>query len=110
MPWPVVGLAVVLCGLFVPLINAPVMGLITTRPPAALRAKVMTAVMAASGLGGPAGRLVIGPLYRLGGNAAVWIEIAGGMSVGALLFIAAVLRASPGDAADVPAVAPVTHD
>jgi MFS family permease len=90
--WPVVGLAVVLCGLFVPLINAPVMGLLSTRPPAALRAKVMTAVMAASGSGGPLGRLVIGPLYRWGGNSAVWIEIAGGMSVGAVLFIGAVLR------------------
>jgi MFS family permease len=90
VPWPVVGAAVVLCGLFVPLINAPVMGLISTRPPVALRAKVMTAVMAASGLGGPVGRLVIGPLYRVGGNSAVWVEIAGGMSIGALLFLAAV--------------------
>jgi MFS family permease len=107
--WPVVGLAVVVCGLFVPLINAPVMGIITTRPPAALRAKVMTAVMTASGLGGPAGRLVIGPIYRWAGNAGVWIEIAGGMSVGALLFVAAVLRASHGDAADIAAMPAVTH-
>jgi MFS family permease len=95
--WPVVGLAVVLCGLFVPLINAPVMGLLTTRPPAAVRAKVMTAVMAASGSGGPLGRLVIGPLYRWGGNSAVWTEIAGGMSVGAVLFIGAVLRGGRGE-------------
>jgi predicted MFS family arabinose efflux permease len=92
VPWPVVGAAVVLCGLFVPLINAPVMGMITTRPPVALRAKVMTAVMAASGSGGPIGRLVIGPVYRLGGNAAVWTEIAGGMTLGALLFVLAVVR------------------
>jgi MFS family permease len=92
VPWPVVGVAIVLCGFFVPLINAPVMGLISTRPPVALRAKVMTAVMAASGLGGPVGRLVIGPLYRVGGNSAVWFEIAGGMSLGALLFLAAVFH------------------
>jgi len=105
--WPVVALAVVLCGLFVPLINAPLMGIITSRPPVALRAKVMTAVMAASGTGGPVGRLVIGPLYRLDGNAAVWIEIAGGMSLGALLFLAAVARASAGDASDLAAVPPV---
>jgi predicted MFS family arabinose efflux permease len=107
--WPVAGLAVVLCGLFVPLINAPVMGMITSRPPVALRAKVMTAVMAASGSGGPVGRLVIGPLYRAGGNAAVWVEIAGGMTLGALLFIAAAARASTGDAADLAAVPPVAH-
>ncbi|HEY2777634.1 MAG TPA: MFS transporter [Gaiellaceae bacterium] len=91
--WPVVGAAVVLCGLFVPLINAPIMGIITTRPPVALRTKVMTAVMAASGLGGPLGRLIVGPLYRWHGNAAVWFEIAGGMTIGALLFIAAALQA-----------------
>jgi MFS family permease len=96
--WPVVGVAVVLCGLFVPMINAPVMGMLTTRPPAALRAKVMTAVLAASGSGGPLGRLIIGPLYRYHGNAAVWTEIAGGMTVGAVLFVIVVARA-PADAA-----------
>ena len=109
VPWPVVGAALVLCGVFVPLINAPIMGLITTRPPVALRAKVMTAVMAASGSGGPLGRLIIGPLYRVGGNAAVWTEIAGGMSLGALLFIGAVWRASAGDAADLVPVPPVAE-
>jgi hypothetical protein len=103
VPWPVVGVAVVLCGIFVPIINAPCMGIITTRPPAALRAKVLTAVMGASASGGPAGRLVFGPRNRVGGNPGVWIEIAGGMTVGALLFIAAVLRFGAGS---VPAEAP----
>jgi predicted MFS family arabinose efflux permease len=102
--WPVAALAVVVCGLFVPLINAPVMGLVSVRPPVALRAKVMTAVMTASGLGSPIGRLVVGPIYRGAGNTGVWIEIAGGMTLGALLFIGAVLRFSPGDAADIAAV------
>jgi MFS family permease len=109
VPWPVVALSVVLCGLFVPLINAPLMGMITSRPPAALRAKVMTAVMAASGAGGPAGRLVIGPIYRWAGNAAVWTEIAGGMTLGGLLFLGAVWRASAGDAADIAAVPAVAQ-
>lgn len=107
VPWPVVFAAVVLCGLFVPLINAPMMGIITTRPPLALRAKVMTAVMTASGLGGPLGRLLIGPVFRAGGNAGVWIFLAGGVSLGAVLFVLAALRASAGDAADVPAVAAI---
>jgi MFS family permease len=107
VPWPVAGLAVVLCGLFVPLIQAPLMGIITTRPPAALRAKVMTAVMAASGAGGPLGRLLVGPIYGWAGNAGVWIEVAGGMTLGGLLFIAAVVRSSAGDAPDVVAVPPV---
>ena len=105
--WPVVGIAVVLCGLFVPLVNAPIMGIITTRPPAALRAKVMTAVMAFSGSCGPLGRIIIGPLYRFHGNAAVWTEIAGGMTVGAVAFVVVAWRASPGDAPDLVAVPPV---
>jgi MFS family permease len=107
VPWPVVGGAVIVCGLFVPLINAPLMGIITTRPPVALRAKVMTAVMAASGSGGPLGRLIIGPLYRWHGNAAVWTEIAGGMTLGGLLFVAAALRAPAGAEAPLEAPAPV---
>jgi MFS family permease len=107
--WPVAALAVVLCGIFVPLINAPVMGLISVRPPVALRTKVMTAVMTASGLGSPVGRLVIGPLYRAAGNTGVWVEIAGGMTLGALLFVGTVLRFSGGDAADVVAVPAVTN-
>jgi MFS family permease len=105
VPWPVVGAAVVLCGLFVPLINAPCMGLVTARPPAALRAKVLTAVMAASATGGPVGRLVIGPIYRFAGNPGVWTEIAGGMTLGAVLFTAAVVRS--GEAA-APAQATAT--
>jgi MFS family permease len=92
VPWPVVVLAMVLCGLFVPLVNAPIMGIITTRPPVALRAKVMTAVLTASGLGGPVGRLLVGPVYRSAGNAGVWVFLAGGVSVGALLFVAAAVR------------------
>ena len=90
--WGIVVVAVVACGFFVPLINAPVMGIITTRPPAALRPKVMTAVLTASGIGGPIGRLLVGPIYHAHGNGAVWIFIAGGLSCGAALFIAAVLR------------------
>jgi hypothetical protein len=35
--------------------------------------------------------------------------IAGGLSVGSVLFIAAALRGSAGDAADVAGIAPVAH-
>ena len=109
VPWPVACLAVVVCGSFVPLVNAPMMAIITTRPPAAVRAKVMTAVMTASGIGGPVGRVLVGPLYKAWGNAGVWTFLAGGVSLGALLFVAAALRSSRGDASDVVAVPPVTH-
>ena len=41
---------------------------------------------------GPLGRIIIGPLYNFHGNAAVWTEIAGGMSIGALAFVLVVWR------------------
>lgn len=90
--WPVAVAAVAVCGVFVPMVNAPIMGLLSTRPPAALRAKVMTAVMTATGLGSPVGRLATGPVFTRFGNAGVWVLIAGGLTIGSLLFIAAALR------------------
>jgi predicted MFS family arabinose efflux permease len=92
--WPVVAAALVLTGVIVPLVNAPFMGILSTRPPLALRAKVMTAVLTASGLGGPLGRLLVGPVYNLNGNSAVWVLIAGGITLGALLFALAAWRGS----------------
>jgi MFS family permease len=90
--WFVVLAAVVAVGVVVPFVNAPIMGIVSTRPPLAVRAKVMTAVLTASGLGSPGGRLLVGPLYRLGGNGAVWVMIAGGISAGAVLFLLAARR------------------
>jgi MFS family permease len=96
-PWPFVALALFACGVFVPFVNAPAMGLITTRPPAALRAKVMTCVMTASALGGPLGRLAVGPVFEWGGLGAMFVAVAGAMSVGAVVFVAVALRVEPGD-------------
>jgi predicted MFS family arabinose efflux permease len=102
IPWPAAVAAVAACGVFVPMVNAPIMGLLSTRPPAALRAKVMTAVMTATGLGSPVGRVAAGPIYTRFGNAGVWVLIAGGLTVGSLLFIAAALRPEAGAAAATP--------
>jgi MFS family permease len=92
--WPVACASVALCGLFVPMVNAPLMGMISTRPPVALRAKVMTAVMTASGLGSPVGRILVGPVYRWGGNGGAWVLVAGGLSLGTVLFVATAIRGS----------------
>jgi hypothetical protein len=92
IPWPAACGAMIVYGLFVPLVNAPLMGLLSTRPPVGLRPKVLTAVMTASGLGSPVGRLVVGPLFSSWGNAGVWLGIAGGLTVGALLFATAAVR------------------
>ena len=103
LPWEAVGAVMLVCGIFLPLVNAPAMGMITTRPPEALRAKVMTAVMTASALGGPAGRVVIGPLFESWGIAATYATIAGAITLGAALFVLTTFRE------DVPKSAPV-HD
>jgi predicted MFS family arabinose efflux permease len=101
VPWPVVCGALFVCGFFVPSVNAPFMGILTTRPPAALRAKVMAAVLTASGLGAPLGRLAIGPVFQRYGNSGTWVALAGGLSLGALLFVAAALRGAGGAAPDL---------
>ena len=107
VPWPVACAAVSTCGFFVPMVNAPFMGILTTRPPASLRPKVMTAVLTASGLGAPLGRLAIGPVFQRFGNTGTWVALAGGLSTGAILFGAAALRGSAGDAANLAGMAAV---
>lgn len=107
IPWPAACAAVVVCGFFVPMVNAPVMGMLSTRPPVALRAKVMTAVLTASGLGSPVGRLVVGPVFRSAGNEGVWLAISGGLSVGAVLWIVAAARGSAAEAAGLVGIPPV---
>ena len=104
LPWEAVGVVLFASGVFVPLVNAPAMGMLTTRPPEALRAKVMTAVMTATALGGPAGRLVVGPMFLHWGIPATYAVIAAGITLGALLFLGVALR---GD--DAPA-SPPAHE
>jgi predicted MFS family arabinose efflux permease len=108
VPWLVVCGAVAITGVLVPFVNAPLMGIISTRPPLSLRQKVMTAVMTASGVGAPLGRLVVGPVYGWDGNTGVWLVLAGAMTLGAILFIGSALRPSARGAADVVPVAPIS--
>jgi predicted MFS family arabinose efflux permease len=92
LPWEAVGVVLLASGVFVPLVNAPAMGLLTTRPPEALRAKVMTAVMTATALGGPAGRLVVGPMFLHWGIPATYAAIAAVITLAAVLFLAVAMR------------------
>jgi MFS family permease len=90
MPWWGVALAFTVLGGALPFVNAPAIGILTTRPPVALRAKVMTAVMTASALGGPVGRVVVGPLFEGWGIPRTIAAIAATVSLGAVLFALAV--------------------
>ena len=80
-----------------PLVNAPVIGLMTTRTPEALRPKLMTAVLTIAMLAGPIGLVAAGPLLEAYGTRTVFVIIAAGLTVFALYFASVALRFGPRD-------------
>jgi MFS family permease len=92
MPWPLVIVVLAAFGACAPLVNAPVMGLLTVRAPEALRPKVMTAVMTLSVVIGPLGFLAVGQSLEYVGMRVVFLAIAAAFTVGAVAFSAAVRR------------------
>ena len=92
MPWPVFLLVFGSCGFFAPLVNAPVLSILTVRTPAPLRPKVMTAVMTVSSLIGPLGFLAVGQALQHVGIRVVALAIAAGFTAGSVAFSAAVRR------------------
>ncbi len=75
-----------------PLVNAPLLGILTTRPPEAIRPKVMTAVLAFATIAGPIGLLAVGPLLQTYGPRTVFVAIAAGALGSALFFVGVVSR------------------
>ncbi len=91
---PATGVMAVLfvSSIFGPLINAPLIGVLTTRTPEALRPKVMTAVVTFALLAGPAALVVVGPLLAAIGARGVFVVVAAGESVAVALFAVVALR------------------
>jgi hypothetical protein len=85
--WGVVA-ALLASSFFVPLVNAPLIGVITIRTPPPLRAKVLTAVVTFAMLAGPVGLFAAGPLLEAWGPHAVFGIVAGGQLVASLGFAA----------------------
>jgi MFS family permease len=103
LPWPAVIVVLAGFGFCAPLVNAPVLGILTVRPPEALRPKVITAVMTISVVIGPLGFLAVGQALQYVGMSVVFLAIAAGFTAGALAFAAALRRGEQeGDA--IPAV------
>jgi MFS family permease len=104
---PAWGVVVVLftASIFGPLVNAPLLGMITTRTPEAVRAKVMTAVMTFALLAGPLGLLLVGPMLEAWGPLVVLLVVAVGQLAAALAFAAFTLRARPAAPVGTPVVA-----
>ena len=97
LPWPAVVAVLAAFGVCAPLVNAPVMGLLTVRTPEALRPKVLTAVMTISVVIGPLGFLAVGQSLQYVGMSVLFLAIAAGFTVGAVAFSAALRRNDPGE-------------
>ena len=78
LPVPAIVLALALSSFFGPIVNAPLMGVITMRSPEAIRAKVMTGVITLAVLAGPSGLLIAGPLLESWGARPVFLLVAFG--------------------------------
>jgi len=92
--WAVV-LALFVSAVPQPLVNAPIVSLITAKAPAALRPKVMTAMMTLAMLAGPLGILLAGPLLEALGPRPVFLVIAAGLTLFACFFSWVALRYGP---------------
>ena len=87
MPWPLLLVLFAVFGSCAPLVNAPVLTILTVRTPQALRPKVMTAVMTVSSLIGPLGFLAVGQALQHVGIPVVALAIAGGFTADSLAFL-----------------------
>lgn len=82
----------ILWGIFGPLTGAPIFTVITTRTPAALRTKVLSAAFGVMFLTGPLGQIATGPLISAVGARTVFVIAAAGSLVGSAPFAIYVAR------------------
>ncbi len=105
LPWGAAMVVLACFGFFTPLVNAPIIGVLTVRTPPALRPKVMTAVMTVATLAGPLGFLAAGEALRYVSLSTLFVAIAAGLTVGGLVFAAVLLRNRDAPPASAPATA-----
>jgi hypothetical protein len=85
MPWWLVVAVLAGFGVCAPLVNAPMIAVLTLRTPEALRPKVMTAMMTLTGIVGPLGFLAAGGGLQYSSLTSAYLVIAAGFTVGARL-------------------------
>jgi len=78
--------------LFTPLVNGPVLGVLTARMAPEIRPKAMTAIIALNTIAAPLGFLLAGQVIERVGTSTVFYAVAAGFTVASLLFVAVVLR------------------
>ena len=89
--WVVVA-ALFVATFFTPLVNGPVIGVLTARTPAGLRAKVMTAVITLNTLASPLGFLLAGQILERWGVEPIFFGVAIGVTLLSLLFASITFR------------------
>ena len=93
-PWPVVFGALFVATLFTPLVNGPIIAVLTARTPEDLRAKVITAVISVNTLAAPLGFLVAGQVLEHWGVVPLFTAVVAGITWMAIVFAAIVWRHS----------------
>jgi predicted MFS family arabinose efflux permease len=91
-PWPVAMIILGGFAFFTPLVNAPVIGLLTVRTPAELRPKVMTAVMTVATMAGPFGFIAAGYVLQHVALGPFFVGLPALLALGGLAFAAVALR------------------
>ena len=93
-PWPVVFVALFAATFFTPLVNGPLIAVLTARTPEELRAKVMTAVISVNTIAAPLGFLVAGQVLEHWGVVPLFTAVVVGITLMAMVFAAIVRRHS----------------
>jgi predicted MFS family arabinose efflux permease len=91
-PWPVATVIIGVFAFFVPLVNAPIVGLLTVRTPAELRPKAITGFMTVATMAGPLGFIAAGYLLRHVTIGSFFIGLPALLTLGSLVFAAVLLR------------------
>jgi MFS family permease len=89
LPLAVVAIALAICGASVPMINAPYLGLLSTRIPKALRGTVIQALITINNIAGPLAFVIAGPLFVHAGLHAAYALIAALATFASVNFILA---------------------
>ena len=98
-PWPVVFAALFFATLFTPFVNGPTLGVMTSRTPVELRAKVMAAAISANTLAAPLGFLVAGQVLERWGVVPLFTGVVLGITWMAIVFAAIAWRHDDPEAA-----------
>jgi predicted MFS family arabinose efflux permease len=91
-PWPAATIIIAGFAFFTPLVNAPVIAILTVRTPAELRPKVMTAVMTVATMAGPFGFIAAGYLLRHVSLGSFFIGLPALLTLAGLAFAGVSLR------------------